>query len=451
MIIKLKNILNKHLALRAIIWLAVLGPSFFLLYGNINHYTATRPNVGSYVYEWEKNIPFIPMLMLPYMSIDLFYAVSLFLFRTKKSLDTHAKRLFSALIISCVGFLLFPLRFSFKAPEVSGFNGKLIEILHGFDLPFNQAPSLHISLLIILWVAYLPKLKTWLKPLLHFWFSLIGLSVLVCYQHHFIDVWTGTLVGMFCIYIFPQENTTTINDKATHNITIAKNYWASSLLLLLISYLTKDYMILTIINVWGALSLMLVGMAYMGHYSRIFQFTQQKLHPLSFFFLTPYLIGAKISYYYFTKNLANCTEILPNLWLGCYPKKDKKTWYASIDLSCELYPYSTHIKQRFRFPCLDLIAPSTNTIILACQKIQEIYPKISQDQPLLIHCALGLQRSACIIATWLVWQKKVDTIEQAFVILRQKRPGVCYHEMHVQHIKEALIHLTKNNAHYDSN
>ena len=36
-------------------------------------------------------------------------------------------------------------------PETDGLPGFLFAVLGGFDKPFNQAPSLHIALLVIIW------------------------------------------------------------------------------------------------------------------------------------------------------------------------------------------------------------------------------------------------------------------------------------------------------------
>src|SRR4051812_30227934 len=110
---------------RGLCWLAFLGPFFFLTYGLANSITATHANAGVYVYGWENHIPFVPWLMLPYMSIDGFYAASLFTYRKRGRLDRHAMRLLCATLISCTGFLLFPLRFSFDVPHADGFNGWL--------------------------------------------------------------------------------------------------------------------------------------------------------------------------------------------------------------------------------------------------------------------------------------------------------------------------------------
>ncbi|HPV31207.1 MAG TPA: hypothetical protein PLW03_00295, partial [Methylotenera sp.] len=196
---------NPILWKRGALWLAFLGPFFFLSYGWLNQFTSTRADVGVAVAAWEAAIPFVPWMMLPYMSIDAFYAGSLFLFRKRHALDRHALRLLLATTISLIGFLLFPLQFSFAVPKIDGFNGFLQTILLGFDKPYNQAPSLHISLLIVLWVVYAKRLQGFWRLALHTWLFAIGASVLLVYQHHFIDVWTGALAGVACLYFIPDR------------------------------------------------------------------------------------------------------------------------------------------------------------------------------------------------------------------------------------------------------
>ena len=77
---------------RGAIWLACLGPFFFLSYGLLNYFTATRNDVAVIVGEWEYAMPFVPWLMLPYMSIDAFYAALLFLYRKKKTARLPCKK-----------------------------------------------------------------------------------------------------------------------------------------------------------------------------------------------------------------------------------------------------------------------------------------------------------------------------------------------------------------------
>ena len=91
-------------------------------------------------------------------------------------------------------------------------------MLMGFDKPFNQAPSLHIALLVVIWVMFARHTRgLLLRGLLHGWMALIGLSVLTTWQHHFIDVPTGALAGWLCVWLWPIEDRSPL-----HNLRLAR-------------------------------------------------------------------------------------------------------------------------------------------------------------------------------------------------------------------------------------
>lgn len=166
----------------------------------------------SIVIGWERHIPFFAWSIIPYCSIDIFYALAVFVCRTKNELDLHVRRVVTAQIVAISCFLLFPLKFSFARPATHGLPRLLFAALTSFDRPFNQAPSLHIALLVILWCLYekhVPRVARW--PLL-VWFALIGVSVLTTYQHHFFDVPTGALLGLGCVRLWPDAKQAPLKD-----------------------------------------------------------------------------------------------------------------------------------------------------------------------------------------------------------------------------------------------
>lgn len=181
-------------------------------------------------FAWETRIPFVPWTIVPYWSIDLFYAISFFLCRHRLELDRHALRLFSAQVIAVTCFLLWPLRFSFERPEIGGMFGWLFDVLLGFDKPFNQAPSLHIVLLIVLWVKFAQYLHGMWRGVLHVWALLIGVSVLTTFQHHFIDIPTGLLAGWLCVWLWPEQGTPPL--RAWHTARDARRWRLAALYLL---------------------------------------------------------------------------------------------------------------------------------------------------------------------------------------------------------------------------
>ena len=137
----------------ATLWLLALGVLFFSSYNAANWLASQRAGVPAIVFAWESAVPYWPWTIVPYWSIDLFYCVSLFLCATRRELGTLARRLLTIQLISVAIFVLAPLRNTFVRPETSGIFGLMLDALLAFDKPFNQAPALHISLLVILWVA----------------------------------------------------------------------------------------------------------------------------------------------------------------------------------------------------------------------------------------------------------------------------------------------------------
>ena len=185
--------------------LAVLGPGFFLVYGWCNEFTARRGDVGTFYFAWERLIPFVPVMIVPYLSLDLFFSGSFFLCRDRAELGLLSRRLALAIGLSAAGFLLFPLRFAWSRPAVEGWLGVLFAPLNALDRPFNLCPSLHISLRSLVWTVYGRHTRGPLHHLLHVWFYLISLSTLLIYQHHLIDVIGGWVVAMVCCVVFRER------------------------------------------------------------------------------------------------------------------------------------------------------------------------------------------------------------------------------------------------------
>ena len=430
---------------RGAIWLALLGPFFFLSYGWVNYYTSGRNDVGVLVEAWEHQLPFVPWLMLPYMSIDAFYAASLLLFRKRSALDRHALRLLLATVVSLIGFLLYPLQFSFEVPKADGFNGVLQGVLLGFDKPYNQAPSLHISLLIVLWELYAKRLQGLARMALHVWFFAIAASVLLVYQHHFIDVWTGALVGVACLYLIPdqpfswrwQKPTARMRQLAMRYGLLALCAMATSMFAYLVSVL------LAAIFMWTTVSLTLISFAYLGFEQQIFQRDSLSVRRGNMrwpakFLLAPYLFLSWCSYRMYTKRRFLPNKIHGNVWLGAFPRTSVTnlgiSWHGVMDLTNEFPASNLKAPIQKYLPVLDLTPPKSKTLIRAVRWLE----RTQQQGDVLVHCALGLSRSSSVVACWLVWRGHAGNVQQAIAMIDTKRVGVVLSKEHEANIEQAL-------------
>jgi len=178
----------------------VMSAAFLICYGGCLAITAARAPVPTLAFAWEKHIPFMPALIVPYTSIDLFFLGSFFLCTTRLELSTHVKRLAFTIGIATACFLLFPLQMGSHRPLVDGLWATWFAPLDAMDRPYNLAPSLHIAQWTILWVVYARRTRAWLMILTGVWFTLIYLSTLLTWQHHAFDVITGQALGLLALY-----------------------------------------------------------------------------------------------------------------------------------------------------------------------------------------------------------------------------------------------------------
>lgn len=185
-----------------------LGTSvlFLVAYGGSNAYTATLPNVPSFFFEWERAIPFVPLLILPYMSIDLFFVAAPFVCRTRAQVATFAKRVSFAIVAAVTCFLVWPLKFSFERPRTGGMMGAFFDWFRTFDAPFNQFPSLHITLSWLLLDVYLRRGSYPVKAAVVTWFGFIIASTVLTFQHHVIDVAGGLILGLITVNLFRDQS-----------------------------------------------------------------------------------------------------------------------------------------------------------------------------------------------------------------------------------------------------
>ncbi|MFJ2985160.1 MULTISPECIES: phosphatase PAP2/dual specificity phosphatase family protein [unclassified Pseudomonas] len=434
---------------RGVLWLLMLGPFFFLSYGLVNNYTAGRDDIGSLVFGWEQHTPLWPWTIIPYWSIDLLYGLSFLLPRTRREMDRHALALLSAQLISVSCFLLWPLRFTFERPGLDGVFGWLFDVLMGFDKPYNQAPSLHIALLVIIWTMFARHVQRqpW-RWVMHGWMALIGISVLTTWQHHFIDLPAGALAGFVCVWLWPREGLLPL--QGARLARVAKRWrlaaWyglGAGLCAVLAAKLGGAWLWLA----WPAVSLFMVALNYGVLGAGGFQKgSDGRLSNAACWLLAPYLIAAWINSRFWTWRHPQPDEVCDGVFLGRIPGRGEGTSFAAIvDLCAELpfiacttaiagKPAMRPAQSAYRsLPTLDLIAADANLLQQAADAIEHL----RTQGPLLVCCALGYSRSASAVAAWLLLSGRCSDAAQAEALIRQARPGIVLHPAH----RQVLQHL----------
>ncbi|MCG8709381.1 phosphatase PAP2/dual specificity phosphatase family protein [Brenneria sp. 4F2] len=409
-------------------WLLLLAPLFFLTYGQVNHYTATRQDVGWVVFRWEQAIPFMPWTIVPYWSIDILYGISLFICTSRQELTRHGWRLLAASLTACGAFLLFPLKFTFVRPETGGLFGWLFRQLEQFDLPYNQAPSLHIILAWLLWLRLRHHLRGGAaRVILGGWFLLIAVSVLTTWQHHFIDVISGGITAVFISYAIPIAGKWRWRRPSAQAVRLSLKYAFGGAALLLAG-LTIPY---GEILLWPMLSLLMVAAGYAALGTAVFQKNAQGQLSLSArILLLPYLVGARLSMRWFSRRLTKISAIGDGIYLGSFPETAVRQ-SAVLDLTAEFHQQTQH--PWCAYPLMDLAAPDEQSISNAVAKLSRLR---QTHDTVLVCCALGLSRSATIVAAWLLARGNAASVKQAVELISIQRPQVVLTPAHIRALEQ---------------
>jgi membrane-associated phospholipid phosphatase len=419
---------------RALAWFAFLGPFFIVTYWLANWSAAQRVDVPSVTFAWETGIPFWAWTILPYWSIDFLYGLSLFVCATRRELDTHAKRLLMAQLVAVACFVLVPLRFSFDRPATDGLWGLMFAALMGFDRPFNQLPSLHIALAAILRALYARKLSGIARHAMDAWFLLICGSALTTYQHHFIDVPTGLLLGALCVWAWPFAEDGDGRNAAQWRWTrdpvrwrLAAIYAGGALLLGAVALWAGGWALWLL---WASVSLLLVALAYAAIGAGAFQkSTDGRLSVAARWLFAPYLAGAWLNSRAWTWRDTQPVPVTAGVFLGRVPTARElalSPFAGVVDLTAE-FEVRAGTRALAVVPLLDLTGPTADALAQAAQAIERLRAR----GPVLVCCALGCSRSACAVAAWLLATGRARDVDAAIAAVRAARQIVVLDAGHI--------------------
>ena len=415
--------MNRPSKLAAAATAAGLSALFIVVYGACNWITAQRQDVGTWYYDWERFIPFVPVMIVPYMSIDLFYVAGPFLCRRDAELRTLIKRITVAIVIAGMVFLLMPLQMAVPRPQPAGWTGAIFNFLHGFDQPYNLFPSLHITLRTILADLYARHTKGPVRAASHVWFSLIGFSTLLTYQHHFVDIIGGFILAALCFYLF-REGSGKLPGHSNRRI---GSYYAFGCLL------TTGLALMgwpwTGILLWPAFSLAILAAAYWGLGAAVYRKTDGRLPLSSRLVLGPNLIGQYLSLLYYRRQADAWSQITPRVWIGSRltnreaGKARRQGVTAVLDLTAEFSePPVFRDPVYCNIPILDLTQVSATQL----RQATDFIAQHAKHGVVYVHCKIGYSRSAAVVGAWLLASGHATSVEQALDLLKRARPGIFF-------------------------
>ena len=407
---------------RSAVTAATLSLLFLVVYGGCNVFTANRTDVGTCALEWERFIPFVPLMIIPYLSIDAFFFAAPFLCATDDERRRLAARITMAVLVGGVCFLLFPLRFAFPRPAVHGPLGVVFDWFRAKDAPFNLAPSLHIALRTILVGVYVRHSRGLLRLASHVWFSLVGFSTVLVWQHHLLDVATGFMLAGCCLFVFPEPSAGPPN--LLPNRRVGAFYAAGCAGLVALGALLRPWGALLL---WPAMSLGILSAANCHLGVGIFKKRDGCLPLTTRLVLGPVLVGQWLSLRYYLRRCRPWDAVAPNVWIGrVLSDREAAAAVAAgvtavLDLTGEFGEARPFKAIHYRnLAVLDLTAPCLRLL----HEMSDFIATECAHGIVYVHCKIGYSRSAAAIGAWLIASGQSATADDAIVRLRRLRPTI---------------------------
>jgi membrane-associated phospholipid phosphatase/rhodanese-related sulfurtransferase len=355
----------------------------------LGHLKQQQTSLGGVAMAWEAALPFMPWMVVPYMTSGLLFALSFLLVRGRGELSALSRRVAFATIVACLIFAAFPLRFELTRPAVDAvLPAWLFAQLSLVDRPYNQLPSLHVAYCVIFW----PALRTvaraaWQRAALAGWLLLVAASTVFSYQHHVLDVAGGALLGVLAIRLLTVPSAAEIRKPVSF-------VYAMLAALSLLAWIALG-------GLWWlylCASLLLVARAYRTR-SAGFLHKRDGRYPLWIWLLyAPYLAG-----YLLTWQLVRLRErhrppfvqYGAGLWVG---RRLSDAEAARLPADCVVIDLANELSETpalrghvYRhFPLLDLDAPTMHS---ARHIIDAIAAFAREGRPIYLHCAMGYRRS----------------------------------------------------------
>jgi len=400
---------------------ALLSLLFVVVYTGSNWFASQQARVGEWYFAWERHIPFWPIMIVPYLSIDAFFLAAPFLCRNREEMRVYTQRVTLAILAAGIWFVCMPLRFAFDRPPAGGWPGVLLHAFVSLDRPFNLFPSLHITLAALLADLYLRRSTGVLRVLCATWFVLIGLSTLVTYQHHVIDVAGGLALAVPVCSLVGER---TVRYQRSRNVRVAGYYLFGAGSAVAVAAIVWPW---GAVLLWPALSLALVGSAYVGAGPAIFRKANGRIPFAARVVLGPCLAGQWLSLAYYKRQCRPYDEVAPGLWIGRRltdaeaAEAVERGVVAVLDLSAELSESRVFTQVIYRnIPVVDLTAPTPTQLEDAVRFIE----RHTADGVVYVHCKIGYSRSAAVAGAYLLVARLARTTDEAMTAIRRARPSV---------------------------
>lgn len=181
-------------------WVGPLGIiAFVVFYMTPNHIHLFEPSY-LYMFELERDIPFIDWSIWIYISDYLYIAAVFVLLKQKENMNRIYYSQILMLFVAMIFFTIYPTAYPRPQVEYVGVTGSFLQLLHSIDTPCNAFPSIHVGMTFLAGFGFIREQRK-LLPFFMLWAVLISISTVTVKQHYFLDVAGGFLMSILFYWI----------------------------------------------------------------------------------------------------------------------------------------------------------------------------------------------------------------------------------------------------------
>jgi protein-tyrosine phosphatase len=320
----------------------------------------------------------------------------------------------------------------------------LFRFMYGFDLPYNLVPSLHIAQGILLWVIYARHTRGGVRCLLALWFLLVGVSTLFTWQHRTPDLITGAMLGVLCLYLFPERvDDRQDGERPARNPAVGARWGVAAALLVILAWLIGGWGWLLL---WPAFSAGAVAFAYVAGGPRVFCKHAGRLPMPTRLVLLPTLLAGHVAWRHLRRPSRPWVQVLPNLYIGRRLNNREALALrqegvaAVLDLTAECSECRELLRVPYlNLPLLDLTVPTAGQFDEAVRFIREGVG----SGGVYVHCALGYSRAAVVVCAYLLAEGLSSDPVSAIAVVRGVRPQIVLKEDSLEALRNYASKIVK--------
>ncbi|MDP8224378.1 MAG: phosphatase PAP2 family protein [Candidatus Lernaella stagnicola] len=177
----------------------------------------------------DENVPFVPLMIFPYLALYSVFLLPFFLVRGKEFFRVCALSYITVMVFSYLIFWGFPVIMNRAEFEVVDFATWAVATVYAGDVPANCFPSMHaaMSMMAALTIYHVDRRRGMIVLGVTI---LIGFSALMVKQHYIADILAGWAVALMTFYAYFQQRVQDIISRDLRRVPQAIDHYIDEVL-----------------------------------------------------------------------------------------------------------------------------------------------------------------------------------------------------------------------------